>query len=187
MSLFNKIATATGGGAEKYAKHGRHLVRLTKVFFIDPSDAPAGSARTRPLLGFKGVLLHSNRSDFGTTDGFSRGDEITVNDGCAYLDSALARLRRGLAAAKQSAEGLANCDEATLGLVQGKNETDKEFRARVVAEAERLCGPEQPLVGAYVTFDCTEKVKKDGSGRYTLFEVRLPNDAEMELLAADSD
>jgi len=177
MSLFNKIATATGNGDAIYAKAGRHLVTLTKIFYVDPADDPTGK-RTAPLLGFKGRLINSNRSDFGQP-GNAKGDVVTVNDGCKFIDTALARFRRGLAAAKASKEGLANCDERTLGLVQGENESDKEFHKRLVTEAQRLGGVDQPLVDALVTFVCTEKVGMSGS-TYTLFVVELPSEVDLK-------
>jgi hypothetical protein len=185
MSLLNMIATAKGDAAHTYAKGGRHLVTIAEAFFLEP-DLATGGKRSTPLVGFRGQVFHSTSPMFeaDVEGGFGKGTVLTVNDGCKF-PSGIARLRRGLAAAKMVKEGLPHCNQETLGLVRGDNETLSEFHARVVEEANRLLGPKQPLVGALVVFNCVEragKVKPDGSrGSYTLFEVEVPTEQDLKV------
>lgn len=180
MGLLDRILTANGTDSSPYARAGRHLVRLTRAYLRDPAEDPTV---TKAGGGFDGVIIASTRS--ATDPSHAKDCQIRVNDGFKFPDSALARMRRGVAAAASAKSGKP-VDETTFGLTKTATESDKEFNARITAELKRLFGPDQPLKGALVMFVCTERVnqqgKKEADGTpsvYTLFEVAVPTQEDL--------
>lgn len=181
MGLLDRILTANGDSSNQYAKGGRHLVRLTRAYLRDPSE---DTSVQKMGGGFDGVIVNSTRTD----DQHAKGNSIRVNDGFKYPESALARMRRGIASCATSKTGKA-INEVSFGLTKNDGEDDKAFNLRIVAEVKRLFGSEQPCKGALVVFECTERQnqsgKKDDKGNpstYTLFEVVVPT--QEDLIAA---
>jgi hypothetical protein len=170
MGLLDTIATAQGGGTAAYAKQGRHLVRLSEAFLHEPGTG--NPPRANMSSGFRGVQVHS------TSEDYPNGTTITVNSPGKFPQTDLAKLRNGLAAAKQVKEGLSKCNAATLGLAKDDKESDAEFNARIAAEARRLLGPDQPLSGALVVFACVNKTTRAG-GVFTEFAVEVPTNEDL--------
>jgi hypothetical protein len=56
----------------------------------------------------------------------------------------------------------------------------KTAAAAMKAEMERLCGPDQPLVGTPITVVSTEKDKKKSVGKYTIYDFEIPTDGDLD-------
>lgn len=181
MGLLDKMLSANGTTSAPYAKGGRHLVRLTRAYLRDPAE---DASITKAGGGFDGVVLNSTRA--ATDPSHGKDCQIRVNDSFKFPDSALARMRRGAAAAL-TAKGGKQVDEMTFGLVKEAKEDDKVFTARIVTKIKELFGPTQPLKGSLVVFSCTEHDNKSGkknpdgsTSTYTLFEVEVPTAEDLQ-------
>lgn len=172
MGLLDMVMSAQGDGAANYGQEGRHVLRLNTIRLRDPS-APGGNAALPPGFRFDGEVLASNR------DLHVKGDVITFTDPFKFPQSALARIRRLLSAAKTAKTG-SECSESTLGLVAKEGESEKDFSVRIRNEVERLLGSDQPLNGAVITVIATKGSNKSTGKPYTLFEVVVPTEEDIK-------
>lgn len=163
MGLLDGIATATGNSTSIYLGGGRHLIRVTELYFRDTDDNPelAGTFR------LNGELVKTNNAKHSEHVGNVVTANISFKEPKLRKDN-LARMRRIL----------------TKVLSSQRGETVTEDQA--AAEAVKCVGPSQPCVGTYVVILGTEKFSKtrkndDGSpGVYTLYEAAVPTDEDIE-------
>ncbi len=179
MSLLDNIMNASGAPTANYLRGGRHVIRLHRIVLTTPEE---DRTLTRPRFQVDGELLFSDRPSFSDVNATMDGDRpankkgmiVRVNDPFKFLDTSLARVRRFLAVSKGAKLG-AEITESTLGLTKNDKETDTEFSARVLAEAKRLLGADQPCKGAVFAIIGTESKNQKTGTPYTLFEPAFPN------------
>lgn len=157
MGLLDQITKVQGNPTANYLRAGRFVAKITRVS-IRPEEHELG-------FGFRMDIdiLKSTNPEFKT------GDLATVNlNFKKYKNDALANMRRILTAAATSA-----------GQGPGKNGVCTEGDV-TKALVEKLCGPEQPLVGAIVTVVATAKKNQTNGNTYTLYEVFVPSEQDIE-------
>jgi hypothetical protein len=174
MSLLDTIMTANGDSSANYAMPGRHVVRLNRLTLRDPT-APGAIQGLPAGFKFDGEVLAVSYSEPGK----EVGSVLTFTDPFKQQQSALARIRRLLAAAKTAKTGKV-CLEANLGLEQAPGEADGVFGERIKDEVKRLLGPTSPLSGAIVTVVVTGGKNQKTGGAYSLFEVFPPTEADLK-------
>lgn len=178
MSLLDTIMTASGAPTANYLRGGRHVIRIHRIVLTTPEE---DRTLTRPRFQLDGELLYSDRASFSDPNASLDGDRpankkgmiVRVNDPFKFIDTSLARVRRFLAVGKGAKLG-AEVTESTLGLTKNDKESDSEFAARVLAEAKKLLGVEQPLKGAVMAVIGTESKNQKTGTPYTLFEPAFP-------------
>ena len=179
MSLLDSIMTASGAPTANYLRGGRHVVRIHRIVLTTPDE---DRSLTRPRFQVDGELLFSDRPTFSDVNVTMDGDRpankkgmiVRVNDPFKFVDTSLARVRRFLAVSKGAKSG-AEITESTLGLTKNDKETDAEFSARILVEAKRLLGADQPCKGAVIAIIGTESKNQKTGTPYTLFEPAFPN------------
>jgi hypothetical protein len=187
MSLLDRVMSANGQSNAAYLRGGRHVIRVHRLELNEPNPA---QGIMKPSFKCDGELLFSDRASFASEQS-TEGDDgkpankkgmiVRANDPFKYPDSALARVRRFLVAAKAAATGK-EVNEATMGLEAGADESESAFASRVSAEVKRLLGPDQPLKGAVLTIVGTEGKNQKTGTPYTLFEPCIPT--REDLIAA---
>ena len=182
MGLLDRIANADGGSSANYLRAGRHVGRLRRMELRDPSEAEGAAAEMKP--GFKADIevLYSNRPDFGSQDegAFRKGDVGRVTDPFRYPASALSKIRRLLCVAlRAKSENPEAISEGYLDLPAIEGEAEKAFAARFAARSRELLGKDQPLNGAIVTFEVTERKNQTTGKTYSLFEAVEPTEDDL--------
>ena len=170
MSLLDAARKATGESQPNYLKHGRHVILVKRVSFREADALKAGPGANAGFA-IDGELLFSTRDDFNA-GGFYRGDSVRANDAMKVPNQGLARVRKALAAMK-SVKEQRRIGELDFGI---DNCTDDQFKA----EWKRLCGETQPLVGIPITVIATESKSQKTGNVYTLYDVVVPNQVDLE-------
>lgn len=155
MGLLDGIKTATGNANANYLKSGRTVGRIMRVT-ARPFDHEAGP-------GFRVDLevLKTSSAEH------QPGDIVAATVGFKYKNEALSNVRRILAAAATAA-----------GIGKGKDGVCSE--AEAADRADELVGTDQPLADAIVAVVGIEKKNQKTGTPYTLYEVVVPNDSDMD-------
>ena len=175
MSLLDKVLTAQGDSMPNYGKKGTYIGVLRRMILRDPSDEGA-NPDLKPGFRVDIDVLFCNRPE----GDFNRGDTATFTDPFKYPSSALARVRRAAAAAKQSKTGK-ECPETTFAIDPIEGESEKDFAKRVGAEIKRIVQHEQICNGALVKIVATEGQNQTTKKPYTLFDLFVPTMEDLKM------
>lgn len=168
MGLLDMIGEADGTPSANYLKGGRHVVKISRATFREPSaKIPRASFRV------DGEILKSTNPKHQA----QVGQTGTMNLGFKFPNDDLARMRRALAAAGTS-QGIGTGEDSVMG------------EAEAAKRATELTGDKQPLVGAIVVIEADEKPKKAAREKdpatlksddfFTTYEVSLPTDKDLD-------
>lgn len=171
MALLDQILSAQGNTSANYLKgNARTLIKVERMELRDPSK---NAQVVKPGFNVDGQILWSSDAQN------QKGVIGRANDSFKFPQSALARVRRCVAAAATS-KFAKPVDEATFGIAQNKGEDDRSYANRIVAEVDRLLGSQQPLKGALLTIITTENRNKTTGSTYTLFEAVVPTEDDLK-------
>jgi hypothetical protein len=176
MSLLDEAATAEGGRPNYLNGTGRTLGRISRIEFRE------ATARV-PSNAFK-VFVEILKSTAPAHVGH-KGRQGLANLGFKIVDQDLKTMRECLRTASRIKFGEDNPLEKALKAVADANAAGdaaaaKTAAAAVKAEMERLCGPDQPIVGTPITVVSTEKDKKKSVGKYTIYDFEIPTDGDLD-------
>ena len=168
MGLMDKVMTSNGGTSNPYGRAGFHIIRVERITVRE------ATADLKAAFMVDGRVLFTDREG----GEYKTGSVIRFQDPCRYPDRTAALIRRVVHAGKKSLFAMQGktdkIDEMDLGLTRKEGESDDAFAARVGAEANRLVGPDQPLVGSILVINATEKKNRNTGAPYTLFEPAVP-------------
>jgi hypothetical protein len=159
-----KQLASTVTGNNNYLQEGRHIVRVSKMFFVEPD---LSRNKMNPTFNIDAEVLISPRH--------GRSEFVRANDSFKIPAQGMSRMLGAVSVAKSVLTGK-NCSPSDLGL---EKPSDAEF----AAELRRLLGAEQPLSGAIVAIVATTGTSKKGT-QYTLYNVRVPTDDEIQAVLA---
>lgn len=162
------IGEADGTPSANYLKGGRHVVKIARATFREPSaKIPRASFR------IDGEILKSTNPKHAA----QVGQTGTMNLGFKFPNDDLARMRRALSAGGTS-QGIGTGEDSVMG------------EAEAAKRALELTGDKQPLVGAIIVIEADEKLKKPARDKdpatlksddyFTTYEVSLPTDKDLD-------
>jgi hypothetical protein len=159
VSLLDSIKEAKGAPSANYLKGGRTVIRVTRVTHKDPTALdPKAQFRVDGEILKSTNPLHAGQA----------GQAGTMNLNFKYAEQDLARERRALAAMATS-----------KGIGNGENGFCSEGEA--AERAKDFVGQAQPLVGAIVTVDASEKPQKENKEKlFTSYEIVVPTERDLE-------
>lgn len=157
-SLLDMIATADGTPSSNYLGGGRHVVKISRVTWREPTAKVPRSA-----FRIDGEILKSTSAKHAN----EIGQTGTMNLNFKFPNDDLARMRRALSAAGSS---------ACIGSGEDGDMTEDEAAKRAL----ELTAEDQPLVGAIVTIVANESPQKgDPSKSFTKYEVVVPTESDL--------
>lgn len=175
MSLLDSIDSARGSSQIPFLNAGgRHLCRVKRAYLREAD--PVNNIKSGG--GFDVEMVHSFAPNAELQPDLMKGSMLRCNDAFKYPAEGLARIRRGIAASLTAKSGKP-VNETTLGLTKNAGETDESFKARVKAEFVKALGEEQSCRDALVTVNVTVRTNKTTGAPYSLFEVMVPTEADL--------